>query len=243
MEKMARKNAAQSPFDPLRRLLAHKDPLTWVFTGGAAALCGENRRHHSFMEHIASHLRRDKVRWADVVVNTCNVGQTLGEILQDLDRRILRFEPNLVALTVGYHDAIQGPRGRDAFTDDLDKIILAVRDADAALLLQTPHRMDLNDVSDRRDLRAYVRIIRDAARHYRVPCIDHWSYWKQAVERGLVEPADWLDEDRASPGAEGHRQMAHLLLRRLHLIVENAVDETTVEEVPKPSVVFRRTHC
>src|SRR5262245_29469976 len=123
MQQRRAKRTKRSPFEALRTLLNSEEPLTWLFTGGAPATADDVRRHHTYMEHVAAHLRRDRLRKCDIVVNTWGVGQTLGQVVNDLEGRILRFHPSLVVLTVGFDDSVHGRGGRDAFADALDKLI------------------------------------------------------------------------------------------------------------------------
>jgi acyl-CoA thioesterase I len=66
-------------FQPLKNLLANKEPIIWVFTGdsithGALHTFG----WRSYVEHFAERVRFEMRRMTDVVINTGISGDTMS---------------------------------------------------------------------------------------------------------------------------------------------------------------------
>src|SRR5262249_54964759 len=102
---------ALSPQAPdLSHLLRGERPATWVFTGDSithGALFTEGWR--SFVEHFAERVRWELRRFDDVVINTGVCGEHTGGLLENLERRALRFGPDVVFVLLGMNDSLAGP--------------------------------------------------------------------------------------------------------------------------------------
>jgi acyl-CoA thioesterase-1 len=209
-------------FQPLRELLSGSKPVAWVFAGdsitqGALYTGGQRSYSEHFAERVRWGLRRDQ----DVVINTSAPDETSQSLLEDLEWRTLRFQPDVVSMMIGINDATAGHMGRSQFRRNLQHIVGCIRAEGALVLLHTPPRVDLARLTTHVDLRAYVRILRDLARELDVPCVDHWAFWKNAAAGG-ENINDWLVADGLHPTGEGHRVLAKLLFTRLGILNERA---------------------
>jgi len=102
--------------EPVRKLLANSEPMTWVITGdsitqGALHTFGWKSYPELFAERVRWELRRVR----DIVINTGISGDTSGGILKETEWRIFRFHPHVTSLMFGTNDCVAGATGRDAF--------------------------------------------------------------------------------------------------------------------------------
>ncbi len=217
----AAEQSAQPPailIDGVRRsqhLLKGQQPVTWVFTGdGIAQNVEQADGWRSFSEHFSERVRWELRRLNDVVISTDTIGDRSGSLLKELDARALRFNPDVVSVTIGMNDAMSGPKGRAVFRDHLTDLVDTLQAKGAIVLLNTPNAIPQRESVRFTDLAAYVDIIRKVASDRSAPLVDHWTHWKQAKPKD-DELVKWLSEDRIHPGIFGHREMAKLLFNTL----------------------------
>jgi lysophospholipase L1-like esterase len=189
--------------------------MTWVFSGDSITQ-GVFHTHgaRSWVEHVHERLRWQLGRLHDVVINSGMSGWTAPEVLAAFDHLIGRFAPDVVSLSLGMNDALDGPRGRSAFRDSLADLASRSSDLGAQVVLQTPNRASLAALPGRADLPAYADIVRQLATDLEVRLVDHDADW--AAHAGAAGPDDWLD-DPVHPNAAGHRRMADVALSSLGL--------------------------
>jgi len=209
-------------FQPVKDLLAGKKPAVWVFAGDGITL---GARHtgggRNYCEHFAEEIRFGMGRHHDVVINTSSHAESAQSLLEDLEWRVLRFQPAVVSVMLGLNDAPAGPEGRAEFRTNLEHVVACVRAGEAIPLLHTPPRIDLDRAARHADLRAYVRLVREVSRELDVPCVDHWAFWKEVA---TIEPVgkNWLAADGLNPTAAGQRAMADLLFQLLAIVRQPA---------------------
>ncbi len=204
-------------FKTVKRLLDGDKPVTWMFAGessASAADLAQGRR--SFTDHFSERIRTELGRMLDVIINTGNTGETAKSLLKNLEWRVLRFHPEVVSILLGRKDAERGPAGREEFQNCLEQIVQVVRDAGAILVLHTPNRIDRAKADYLADLRNYVRVLRDVAKAYNIPLVDHWEHWKQQ-KPGAESLKTWLAADGVLPGVYGQREMAKLIFQRFEI--------------------------
>lgn len=195
----------------IRRLLTGGTPVTWVFTGDELTQGGtQTARRRTFPEIFGERVRLELKRSLDVTINTGITGDHAASLAANLERRALRFRPDVVSITLGLNDSLRGPAGRAEFGNRLDGILAELQAEGAIPLLHVPTRFRLERNGPFADLPAYVELLRAAAREADVPLIDHWSDWRMQPES-----AGWLSADGIRPNACGHRAMARLLFAAL----------------------------
>lgn len=209
-------------FRSIERLLKGEQPVTWVFAGDSMTAADDRlTARHNFTEQFGERVRWELDRQLDVVVNSGIEATTVADVFKHLDARVLRFRPDVVTLLVGLSDSRAGGAGRETFARTLKKTVRAIRDTGAAVVLQTPQRILLEQLPEYQDVRAYVRTIRDIARDLTLPCVDHWDHWKQTKPKP-AERAAWLTEGGVQPGVTGHQEMARLIFRRFEIYDANS---------------------
>jgi lysophospholipase L1-like esterase len=200
---------------------------TWVFTGDSITH-GVYHTHgwRSYPEHFAERVRSELQRHRDVVINTGVSGDEVGDLLEDLEARVLRFAPQVVSIMIGMNDAAQGPSGQVRFRTGLTALLGEIRrQAQAALILHTPNAITALDPS-RADLPAYVEIVRAAAREHGAVLVDHYDCW---VRRGS-SVVDLLEDGAIHPNHYGHRLMARTLF--VALGIDDAASPTCRLSMP-----------
>jgi acyl-CoA thioesterase I len=204
-------------FKTVKRLLDSDKPVTWMFAGESAASAtdlAQGRRN--FTDHFSDRIRTELARMLDVVINTGNTGETASSLLKNIEWRVLRFHPEVVSILIGRKDSERGPAGREPFRNSLEQIVEIVRESGAILVLHTPNRIDAAKAGPLADLEYYVRILRDVAREYNLPLVDHWEHWKQ--QKPSAEALrTWLAADGVQPGVYGQREMAKLIFHRFEI--------------------------
>jgi lysophospholipase L1-like esterase len=202
---------------PIRALLAGKEPVTWVFTGdsithGALHTMG----WRSYPEHFAERVRWEMRRVRDIVINTGISGDRMPRLLKDTEWRVHRFRPQVVSLMMGMNDCIEGPAGRDGFRKSLDAFLAELREQNSLLLLHTPNPIYSPDMAknSRRDLPAYAGILRRFANDNRVPIVDHHQHWTE-TRKDSYELIYLLSDASVHPNQYGHSEFANLLFRKL----------------------------
>jgi lysophospholipase L1-like esterase len=190
-------------------------PMTWVFAGDSITQ-GVFHTHgaRSWVEHVHERLRWQLGRLHDVVINTGMSGWTAPEVSDAFDHLVGRFSPDVVSVSLGMNDALEGPRGRPAFRHSLRQLVSRSADLGAQVVLQTPTPAGREALPGRTDLPAYADIVRELAADLDVILVDHAADW--AANVGPAGPAEWLD-DPVHPNAVGHRRMADVALSSLGL--------------------------
>ena len=212
---------AQTPaagsFDKIQQLLQGKDPVTWVFTGdsithGALHTMG----WRSYVEHFAERVRFELKRSRDIVVNTGISGNRMTGLVPDAEWRVHRFQPHVVSLMMGMNDCIAGPAGRETYRTELTKFLGMLTERKTLLLLHTPNPIVIIDPAKelRKDLPAYVDILRKFASDNGIPLIDHYQHW-QDTRKDIYAMIYVLNDANIHPNHFSHSLLANLMFDKL----------------------------
>jgi acyl-CoA thioesterase-1 len=207
---------AADPFQPIKRMLAAKEPLTWLFTGDSITH-GANHTNgwRSYHEHFAERIRWELRRTMDIVINTGISGNRMSGLLKDVEWRVFRFQPSVVSLMMGMNDCLEGPAGRPRYRENLESFLKMAGERKAIPLLHTMNTVHLPDPADaRRDLPAYVDIIRDVASKQGVALVDHYQHWSKRFP-GVYDLIYVLNDGAIHPNQFGHIEFATLIYKSL----------------------------
>jgi acyl-CoA thioesterase-1 len=211
------KTGSPGAFDKIQQTLQQKDPITWVFTGdsithGALHTMG----WRSYVEHFAERVRFELKRSRDIVINTGISGNRMSGLVRDAEWRVHRFPPQVVSLMMGMNDCVAGPSGRETYRTELEKFFAMVTERRSVLLLHTPNPIVIIDPAKevRKDLPAYVDILRKFASDHSVPLVDHYQHW-QNVRKDLYSMIYVLNDGNIHPNHFGHLLLAHLMFEKL----------------------------
>lgn len=206
----------------IAELLKRTEPVTWVFTGdsithGAAHTMG----WRSYSEHFAERLRWELRRTRDIVINTGISGDRLHRMNTDIERRILRFKPEVVSAMFGMNDCLAGPDGHPIFREALTTLHQRVQASGAVLILHTPNLIHYPADIPRKDLAAYAAIVRQFASANNILLVDHYEEWSRTLKKEyslLVLMADGA----IHPNQYGHIKLAHTTFRALNMFDPNS---------------------
>ncbi|MCA9070757.1 MAG: hypothetical protein KDA84_17625, partial [Planctomycetaceae bacterium] len=201
----------------VKRLIDGDKPVTWMFAGESAASAADLAQgRRNFTDHFGERIRTELGRMLDVVINSGNTNETAANLVKNLEWRVLRFHPEVVSLLIGRNDAERGVVGCEEFQNSLEQIVQMVRESGAILVLHTPNLVDTTRADHLSNLPRYVEIIRDVAKTYNLPLIDHWQHWKEQ-KPDTTSLRTWLSADGVQPGVYGQREMAKLIFRRFEI--------------------------
>ncbi len=209
---------ASSELTQIKNLLTGKAPITWVITGDSithGAL--HTHGYRSYPEHFAERVRWELRRVRDVVINTGISGDTVPGLLNDLDHRVLRFQPTVVSIMMGMNDATKGETGREPFREKYHELIERLKnETDALILLHTPNPIT-PAAGSRQDLPAYSRIVREVAAKYEIALVDQEKRWLDYVAKRGDDLNYLLNDGTIHPNGVGHTLFAHNFFRVLDI--------------------------
>lgn len=189
---------------------------TWVFAGDSITQ-GVAHTHgaRSWVELLSEHVRWEQDRLRDIVINSGVAGWTAPQVAADYDHLIGRFTPQVLSVSLGTNDALDGERGLDTFAHHLAEIARRGKGAQSVVVLHTPVLVMPDAPPAQREwLPAYAETIRTIARDEDTLLVDHEMHWQERF--GSQAPTAWMD-DSAHPNAVGHRHLADTTLRSLGL--------------------------
>lgn len=199
----------------IQSLIRGRRDVRWVFSGdniiqGAFSTLGARSCVELFSERIRAELRRA----GDVVINTGVMGDTTRQLLATLNRRVLRYRPDVVGLSIGLNDAKHGVSSRNRFRRHVREVLDRIRTAGSIPLLILPHPIYLPAVSNRDDLPQYVEILREESVRDEVPYVDQWQDWMEHWPDPEATRERLFDERIQLNGA-AHQHLAALIFRTL----------------------------
>lgn len=202
-------------FAPIKAKLADKEPLIWVFTGdsithGALHTYG----WRSYVEHFQERIRFEMKRYTDIVINSGISGDTMKGITSRGDWRIFQFKPNIVSLKIGMNDCRDGEAGITFFKDSLKAFVEKTQKQKIILLLNTPNLIQFELDKARQGLPLYVEAIREIAKEYKLPLVDHYDYWQKETKGG-ARMQMWLNDGSIHPNNFGHIVLARKIFQDL----------------------------
>jgi len=211
-------------------MLASGSPVTWVMTGdpitqGLFHTHGER----NYVDHLHELIRGDLGRVQDVVMNTAISGWRLDAILDDFDRRVSAWRPDVVTVMIGTNDCSTKWPERLVeladFSERIDDFIDRVRLWGAIPVLQTPPYADLAHAPDRARLGSFAQEMRDIAGTRGALLIDQYSFYEEFAAASSFDgdPVPWgLLSDAFHPNAAGHAALALNLAGGLGLVSDGS---------------------
>lgn len=209
--------------EKIHNLIKSDRPINWLFTGDSithGAFHTFGRR--CFAEHFSERIRSELGRGLDYVINSGISGDRINKILEQFERRISYFKPDVVFLMIGMNDAANGQESLKFYEADLVKIIDLIRRGNGIPVINTPNPIitQIGSGALRRCLPEYVDIMWKIAQHKNVMLIDHWNHWK-TVKSDENQMMAWL-ADSIHPNFYGHIEIAKEIFRYLNIYDDNS---------------------
>lgn len=203
----------------VKSALESETSLTWVLTGdsithGLVHTLGER----NYVDYVHELIRGDMARVHDTVINTAISGWRIVLLLEDFERRVTTWHPDVVTLMIGTNDCSdQGvfPIITPAqFGASVSEFVARVRKIGAIPVLQTPPTIDVPNAPERARIAEFAQAIRDVATRDDVILVDQFARFTELGGDGI---AAGLLNDPFHPGAAGHAVLALELARVLGL--------------------------
>ncbi|MFC5434715.1 SGNH/GDSL hydrolase family protein [Microbacterium suwonense] len=203
----------------LHTLLDSDAPLTWVLTGdsithGLVHTQGER----NYVDHLHELIRGDLGRVQDALINTAISGWRVVQLLDDFDRRVAAWRPDVVTVMIGTNDCSTGGKfpviEPAEFAASVTEFVARVRETGAIPVLQTQPTIDVTDAPERARIADFAQAIRDVATREQTILVDQFARFTELGEGGVA--TDLLN-DPFHPGAAGHAVLARELARALGL--------------------------
>ncbi|MDQ0614494.1 acyl-CoA thioesterase-1 [Microbacterium sp. W4I4] len=197
----------------LRTLLDSGTPLNWVLTGDSITHgLVHTQGARNYADHLHELIRGDMARVRDVVVNTAISGWRIVQLLEDFERRVATWRPDVVTLMIGTNDCSTGgvfPVIEPAdFAASVTEFVTRVRDLDAIPVLQTQPPVDVRNAPERARIADFAQAVRDVAAAQDTILVDQFTRFAD-IGRGRVNDVPWsLMNDPFHPGAAGHAVLA-----------------------------------
>lgn len=223
--------ASASAASDLRRLahaLVGAEPLNWVITGDSITHgLVHTQGGRSYPEHLHELIRGELGRTRDIVINSAISGHRLTDILDDWERRVASWRPDVVTLMIGTNDMATG-EDRDAvepaaFAASLREFVSRVRAAGAIPVLQTPPSIDVANAPGRERIVEFADAVREVAASDDVILVDQHARFTELGNGGVP----WgLMGDPFHPNAAGHAALALELANALDICPQPDRDRT-----------------
>jgi len=228
----------------LTSALASDAPLTWVMTGDSITHgLIHTRGARNYVDHLHELIRGDLGRVQDAVINTAISGWRISLILDDFERRVATWRPDVVTLMIGTNDCstvwVDPVVSPSAFGDDIATFVTRVRALGAIPVLQTPPAIDLLHAPDRERIGEFASVMRDvAAREGAILADQHALFTSFSAGTGPGnEGMPWgLLDDAFHPNAAGHAAIALELAR---VVGVDSVDSRVLTDLAARVAVAR----
>ena len=194
----------------ISRALTAADPLTWVITGDSITHgLVHTQGGRSYPEHLHEIVRGELGRVHDVVINTAISGWRIGQLLDDFDRRVATWRPQIVTLMIGTNDCVDDGVAPfvepTEFAASVATFVRRVREIGAIPVLQTPPAVDVPNAPERGRIAAFAQAVRDIAAAHDVILVDQFARFAEIGG----ERVPWgLLNDPFHPNATGHAALA-----------------------------------
>ena len=186
--------------------------MTWLFMGdsithGSAWTGGYDTLAQLFEKFVKDDLDRTK----DIVINAGSSGATTTSTLTDLNRRLVKYDPDVVVLMLGTNDAGATKTSETTYKANLRTLLNKIKDMGAIPVLRTPPPTSNANY----DIESYAGYIRDVVEEddYKdsVILVDHFARWSS------VNWSDLFTRDNLHPDEAGHVWFAHQIIKEMAL--------------------------
>ena len=156
-----------------------------------------------------------------VIVNSGVSGDNVAGALARLEEDVLAFHPDLAIVSLGLNDAWQCTP-REVFQRDYRLILEKLLAIGACVLTRTSQpildmRNGGEDVECAPGMEGYMADIVNISKECDVPCVDHYSLWRESMKSPYKGELVMLMGNRLHPNEYGHRRLYAELAPFLHL--------------------------
>lgn len=206
----------------LRTLLDDIAPVNWVLTGdsithGLVHTQGER----NYVDHLHELIRGDLGRARDALINTAISGRRIVQLLDDFERIVESWHPQVVTLMIGTNDCstagVFPVIDAAEFATSVMDFVRRVREIGAIPVLMTPPTIDVANAPERARIAEFASAVRTVAESGGVILIDQFARFTE-LGAGRPGAVPWsLLADPFHPNATGHAVLALEIADRLGL--------------------------
>jgi acyl-CoA thioesterase-1 len=200
--------------DRIQELLDDVQPRTWVFTGDNLGF-EVQQALRGWIEHFSDFIQQKLERKQDIILNSSFADSTIEHLLNDVEWRILRFQPDVVLLMPSPAEC--AARGEDEkFRKTLQQLTDRLHEEGCTVVLNTPPCPANAGHSVTKTMKTAASRIRAVADQSGAVLSDHFSHWQATVQHDGAN-ANLHEESGQQPTARGHRELARRLLKSLNI--------------------------
>lgn len=203
----------------IQELLEDVQPRTWVFTGDNLGFQVEQARR-GWIEHFSDFIHEKVERKQDIILNSSFAESTIEHILNDVEWRILRFQPDVVLVMPSTNECASHSEDQE-FRDTLQQLVERLHDEGCTVVLNTPPCPADANHSTTKSMKTATSRIRSVATKTGAVLADHFSHWQATIQHDGSN-ANLHAEFRNQPSARGHRELARRLLKSLNIWTRNS---------------------
>ena len=203
----------------IKELLEDVQPHTWVFTGDNLGFQAEQARR-GWIEHFSDFIHEKIERKQDIILNSSIADSSIEHILNDVEWRVLRFQPDVVLLMPSADECAR--HGKDVgFRDKLQQLTERLHDEGCTVVLNTPPCPTGANHSQTKSMKTAASRIRTVATRTGAVLADHFSHWQASLQHDGSN-ANLHAKSGKQPSARGHRELARRLLKSLNSRTRNS---------------------
>lgn len=203
----------------IMELLEDVQPRTWVFTGDNLGFQVEQARR-GWIEHYSDFVREKVERKQDIILNSSFADSSIEHILNDVEWRILRFQPDVVLVMPSAEECARHGED-DEFRDRLQQLVERLHDEGCTVVLNTPPCPADANHSTTKSMKTAASRVRAVATRTGAVLADHFSHWQATIQHDGSN-ANLHAESGKQPSARGHRELARRLLKSLNIQTRNS---------------------
>jgi len=195
----------------LQQTLAEKvngeTPLTWLFMGDSithAALWTNG--YDGIAQSMEKYVREDLGRTDDIFINTGNSSATTTSTIANIDQRLKKYRPDIVAVMLGTNDTLSNAD----YKTNLESIVAAIREVnpDAFIVFRSPTPANTGSYNTKIE-GGYLDAMKTVAAANGILFIDQYTDWKAEFDAyPYLYGNTYYFGNSLHPGAAGQLRMA-----------------------------------
>jgi hypothetical protein len=188
--------------------------LTWVFAGDNFGFEIQQARR-GWIEHFTDFIHEKLKRKHDIILNSSFADSSVEHLLEDVEGRILRFQPDVVLVMPSGAECAQHGED-DSFRETIHQLVDRLHEEGCTVVLNTPPCPANASHSVVKAMKTAASRIRSVTTQHGAVFADHFSYWQATILHDGSN-ANLHAESGDQPSARGHRELARRLLKALNV--------------------------
>ncbi len=189
---------------------AANTPMTWLFMGdsithGSAWTGGYDSLAQLFEKFVKDDLGRKQ----DIVINAGSSGATTDSTITDLDRRLAKYDPDVVVLMLGTNDNPGNDEADTTYKNNLRTLLNKIMEKGAVPIVRTPPTSNQRNMT--RVAGLIQAVVAEDAYANSVIFVDQYTVWAKSNWQAVYT------DNGLHPDEAGHLWFAHQLINEMGL--------------------------